>query len=104
MAKAKSDSKPRMIQPDESPIKVERQSTDYNTSAMMVSLDQPVLDPDHELAVQIPEGVGASAIDNVTPIESAFAEARQVEDVFASNEAPAPSSPDNSEKSESHEH
>lgn len=109
---APSNDKPRRVQPDENPIKVEKEVTDYNTGAMMVRTDQAILDPDHELAVQIPEGVGASAIDNVTPIEGAWTEARQVEDVFDAGEADAPTSPDNSvvvepqsgDGHESHEH
>lgn len=42
-------------------------------SEVSVQLDTVILDPNHELAVQIPEGVGATSTDRPNPLADALA-------------------------------
>lgn len=55
-----------------------------------VKLDTVILDPNHELAVQVPEGVGATSTDRPNPLADAF-EAGTPEEQFAGS--PASSEP-----------
>lgn len=57
-----------------------------------VKLDQPILDPNHDLAVQVPEGIGATSTDRPNPLADAFA-AGAPEDQFAAASKPAPKAP-----------
>ena len=89
--------KVKRTQPDDNPIKIEgNKDSNLNISEMSVRMDQKILDPDHDLAVQIPEGIGADHTDVVTRYEEMYTDAKQVEEVFAAGEAPAVTSPDNS--------
>ena len=60
-----------------------------------IKLDTVILDPNHPLAVQVPEGIGADTTGDPNPLADAFA-AGTAEDQFAagSKSTPAPAKAD----------
>lgn len=62
-----------------------------------IQTDQRILDPESDLAVQIPEGVGASTVGASNPLADALSEPK-AEDVFA-EEATQPTEPQTEETS-----
>lgn len=61
-------------------------------SETSIKLDTVILDPNHELAVQVPEGVGATSTDRPNPLADAFA-AGTAEEQFAAADKPAAPAP-----------
>ena len=56
---------------DEGPVRVSRQDVGNRVTEVRVRLDRPVLDPNAENAVIVPEGVGASGVED-DPLGSVY--------------------------------
>jgi hypothetical protein len=78
------------VQGQPQPEPRERDNGEVTVNESKVKLDQPVLDPNHPLAVQVPEGVGARA-DEDELLSDRYA-AGTAEDQFTAASTP-PSKP-----------
>lgn len=88
-----------MAQSNDTPFKVETADVGENVTETHVTTDVVITDPTSDLAVQIPEGSGASTVGG-KPAVAGLAEAQPVEDVFDAGEASEVPSSDNSVKDE----